>query len=157
MIQRSNVTSKYIFQFRSNNQRVLLKHLLNEYFIAKCTRVFCLQLSTDYFYAHDDVIKWKHFPRYWPFVRGIFFEPCLNKINNLEAGDLRRNRAHCDVTVMIYVKYTFVALGHWCDPRVPQTLGRLLEYYWQESPTRDETIKINVMLCCAITCLYNLI
>ena len=20
---------------------------------------------------HDDVIKWKHFPRYWPFVRGI--------------------------------------------------------------------------------------
>ena len=21
--------------------------------------------------AHDDVIKWKHFPRYWPFVRGI--------------------------------------------------------------------------------------
>ena len=22
-------------------------------------------------YQHDDVIKWKHFPRYWPFVRGI--------------------------------------------------------------------------------------
>ena len=20
---------------------------------------------------HDDVIKWKYFPRYWPFVRGI--------------------------------------------------------------------------------------
>ena len=20
---------------------------------------------------HDDIIKWKHFPRYWPFVRGI--------------------------------------------------------------------------------------
>ena len=20
---------------------------------------------------HEDVIKWKHFPRYWPFVRGI--------------------------------------------------------------------------------------
>ena len=20
---------------------------------------------------HDDVIKWKHFPLYWPFVRGI--------------------------------------------------------------------------------------
>ena len=24
-----------------------------------------------YRYRHDDVIKWKHFPRYWPFVRGI--------------------------------------------------------------------------------------
>ena len=23
------------------------------------------------FRNHDDVIKWKHFPRYWPFVRGI--------------------------------------------------------------------------------------
>ena len=21
--------------------------------------------------SHDDVIKWKHFPRYWPFVRGV--------------------------------------------------------------------------------------
>ena len=21
--------------------------------------------------GHDDVIKWKHFPRYWPFVRRI--------------------------------------------------------------------------------------
>ena len=22
-------------------------------------------------FMHDDVIKWKHFPHYWPFVRGI--------------------------------------------------------------------------------------
>ena len=27
--------------------------------------------ATDTFF-HDDVIKWKHFPRYWPFVRGIY-------------------------------------------------------------------------------------
>ena len=25
--------------------------------------------------THDDVIKWKHFPRYWPFVRGIHWSP----------------------------------------------------------------------------------
>ena len=25
----------------------------------------------DTFLLHDDVIKWKHFPRYWPFVWGI--------------------------------------------------------------------------------------
>ena len=24
-----------------------------------------------HYWSHDDVIKWKHFPRYWPFVRGI--------------------------------------------------------------------------------------
>ena len=41
---------------------------------------------------HDDVIKWKHFPRYWPFVSpvnssqrpvtrriDVFFDLCLNK------------------------------------------------------------------------------
>ena len=26
-------------------------------------------------YIHDDVIKWKHFPRYWPFVRGNHRSP----------------------------------------------------------------------------------
>ena len=70
--------------------------------------------------CHDDVIKWKHFPRYWPFVRGIQRSPvnsphkgqwrggvmfsliCVfinSWVNNLEAGDLRRHRAHYDVTV----------------------------------------------------------
>ena len=26
-------------------------------------------------YLHDDVMKWKHFPRYWPIVRGIHRSP----------------------------------------------------------------------------------
>ena len=68
---------------------------------------------------HDDVIKWKHFPRYWPFVhrspvnsphkgqwRGalMFTLICARIniwVNNREAGDLRRNRVHYDVIVMI--------------------------------------------------------
>ena len=71
---------------------------------------------------HDDVIKWKHFPRYWPFVREIHRSPvnsphkgqwrgalmfsliCVwinGRVNNREAGDLRRDRAHYDVTVMM--------------------------------------------------------
>ena len=71
--------------------------------------------------SHDDVIKWKHFPRYWPFVRGIHRSPVNSPhkgqwrgalmfslifawingwVNNREAGDLRRHRAHYDVTVM---------------------------------------------------------
>ena len=73
------------------------------------------------FGAHDDVIKRKHFPRYWPFVRGIHRSPvnsphkgqwrgalmfsltCLwinGWVNNREAGDLRRHLAHYDVIVM---------------------------------------------------------
>ena len=64
---------------------------------------------------HDDVIKWKHFPRNWPFVRGIHRSgpgefptqrpvtpvTWINRwVNNHEAGDLRRYRAHYDVIVM---------------------------------------------------------
>ena len=70
---------------------------------------------------HDDVIKWTHFPRYWPFVRRIHRSPVNSPhkgqwrgalmftlicarikgwVNNCEAGDLRRNRAHYDVIVM---------------------------------------------------------
>ena len=70
---------------------------------------------------HDDVIKWKHIPRYWPFVRWIHRSPVNSPYkgqwhralmfplicawingwaNNREAGDLRRHRAHYDVTVM---------------------------------------------------------
>ena len=76
------------------------------------------------FVNHDDVIKWKHFPRYWPFVRGIPRSPVNSPhkgqwrgalmfslicariiawVNNRKAGDFRRHRAHYDVIVMIMV------------------------------------------------------
>ena len=67
-------------------------------------------------------IKWKHFPRYWPFVRGIHRSPVTSPhkgqwrgalifslicaringwVNTGEAGDLRRHGAHYDVIVMV--------------------------------------------------------
>ena len=72
-------------------------------------------------FTHDDVIKWKHFPLCWPFVRGIHRSPVNSPhkgqwrvtlmfylicarincwVNNREAGDLIRHRAHYDVIVM---------------------------------------------------------
>ena len=72
-------------------------------------------------HTYDDVMKWKYFPRYWPFVRGIHRSPVNSPhkgqwrgalvfsligawingwVNNREAGDLRRHHAHCDDTVM---------------------------------------------------------
>ena len=84
---------------------------------------------------HDDVIKWKHFPRNWPFVRGIHRSPvnsphkgqwrgtlmfsliCVwinNWVNNREAGDLRRYRAHYDVIVMF--KWCCRGLFYWLFP-----------------------------------------
>ena len=79
------------------------------------------QLSYGDTCQHDDVIKWNHFPRYWPFVWGIhrstvnfphkgqwrgalmFSLICawINAwVNNGDAGDLTRYRAHYDVTAM---------------------------------------------------------
>ena len=55
-------------------------------------------------YYHDDVIKWKH---QRPVTRSfdIFSDLRLNNglVNNREAGDLRRHRAHYDITVMTAV------------------------------------------------------
>ena len=81
-----------------------------------------LSHSFKYSPDHDNVIKWKPFPRYWPFVRGIHRSPVNSPhksqwrgalmfslicvwikngwVNKREAGDLRRYRAHYDVIVM---------------------------------------------------------
>ena len=82
----------------------------------------CKTYKTTIYIYHDDVIKWKNFPRYWPFVRGIHRSPVNSPhkgqrrgalmfssicvwingwVNSREAGDLRRYRDHYDVTVMI--------------------------------------------------------
>ena len=37
-------------------------------------------------FGHDDVIKWKHFLRYWPFVRGINW----SSVNSPHKGQWRR-------------------------------------------------------------------
>ena len=31
-------------------------------------------------HSHDDVMKWKHFPHYWPFVRGIHRSPAQRPV-----------------------------------------------------------------------------
>ena len=72
----------------------------------------------------DDVIKWKHFRCYWPFVLGIhrwipltkasdadlwcflWSAPWINgRANNHGAGDLRLPRTHYDVTVMKMISW----------------------------------------------------
>ena len=83
------------------------------------------------FWQHDDVIKWKHFPRNWPFVREIHRSPVnfphkgqwrgalmfsliyvwINGwVNNREAGDLRRQHDHYDVIVMTTALQVMVRL-----------------------------------------------
>ena len=88
--------------------------------------------------AHDDVIKWKLFPRYWPFARWIHRSPVnspnqsqwrgalmfsliwawINRwSNNCEAGDLRRHRVHYDVIVMtFFTKIARIYMYSWWAP-----------------------------------------
>ena len=89
---------------------------------------------------HDDVIKWKHFPRHWPFVRGIHQSPVNSPhkgqwrgalmfslicvwingwVNNREAGDFRPYLVHYDVTVM-----------HVTWPHGVQPMQHKIQYVW---------------------------
>ena len=89
------------------------------------SRIPWLRISATFAHVNDDVVKWKHFPRYCPFVRGIHRSPVNSPykgqwrgalmfslicawikvwLNSGESGDLRRHRAHYDVNVMIVEK-----------------------------------------------------
>ena len=86
--------------------------------------------------SSHDVIKWKHFPHNWPFVPGIHRSP-VNSLhkgqwrgavmfslicvwrnsweNSRKAGDLRRYRAHYDVSVMSAVITCTELWLHWIN------------------------------------------
>ena len=93
-----------------------------------------------YFLLPDDVIKWKHFQHFWSFVRGIHRSLVISLhkgqlrgalmfslncawinvwVNNLEAGDLRRHRAHYDATVL---------RGQWDHSMIALGVGLLSEF-----------------------------
>ena len=73
------------------------------------------------FDSYGDAIKWTHFPRCWPFVGEIHRSPVDSRqkgqwrgalmfsligarINSRDAGDLRRDRVHYDVSVMVQIQ-----------------------------------------------------
>ena len=87
-----------------------------------CTQEIHLRHSRNWeLTCHDDVMKWEHLPRYWPFVWGIHRSPVNSPHKgqwrealmfslicawtnswaiNGDTGDLRRHHAHNDVIVM---------------------------------------------------------
>ena len=91
------------------------------WFTALAVILVCLFLSLQVRRWHDDVSKWKHFPRYGPFMRGIHQPPvdsfhkdrwcgalvfsliCVwtkSWTRNRDMSDLRRHRAHYDLIVI---------------------------------------------------------
>ena len=84
---------------------------------------------------HDDIIKWKHFPHYWPFVLGIHRSPVNSPhkgqwcrtlmcslictwindwVKNREAGDLKCHHTHYDVIVMTKLYEAMIIHTHMC-------------------------------------------
>ena len=112
----------------------------------------CSHLPTTLY--HDDVIKWKHSPRYWPIVRGIHQSPVNSPhkgqwrgalmlsliytwingwVNNGEAGDLRHHCAHYDVKVMCTtIRFSLYCCGHF---RSSLWLRRINLPLWALLPT----------------------
>ena len=131
--------------------------------------------------CHDDVIKWKHFPRNWSFVRGIHRSPvnsphkgqwlgafmfsliCVwinDSVNNRDAGDLRRYRAHYDVIVMSWLHpagFCVFLSNNWFDSQkttptekhyvdIPiYPWNRAYHYWWTERNYMMTIIKIIIV------------
>ena len=110
-------------------------------------------------FLHDDVIKRKHFLRYWAFVWGIHRSPVNSThkgqwrgalifficawtngwfkiqgwVNKRDPGDLRRHRAHYDVTAMFM---------NWCKIDECQTIAKHKKASFTGCMVRD-------VVCCA--------
>ena len=72
----------------------------------------------------DDVIKWKHFPRYWPFVRGIH----RSLVNSLHRGQWRGA-----------LMFSLI-----CD--LNKRLSKQWWGWWSPSPSRSLLRHCNVLL-----------
>ena len=53
----------YLYEWRSSCSLILIRAYIYVKVACSITEI------------HEDVIEWKHFPRYWPFVRGIHRSP----------------------------------------------------------------------------------
>ena len=100
-------------------------------------RWYSAQLSL----IHDDVIIWRHFPRYWPFVRGIHWSRWIPRTKasdaehwyflwsapeyRVEAGDLRRHSTNYDVIAII--SYNSKSFD---DPKSCVVIRNKMLFYW---------------------------
>ena len=134
---------KCIWKYRLPYDGSFVLALMCQYIPCICLCIYKyidVQTSANLGQVHDDVIKWKHFPRYWPFMWGIHWSPVNSPhkgqwrgalmfslicawingwVSNIEASDLRCHHAHYDVTVMDGIWYhrtapSLVQVMTWC-------------------------------------------
>ena len=142
-LYRSNLTTAHLLVLESTTPQpsvyrllfyplyvLCVVHIRKQTSLSTKHHAFTIQIS------HDDVNIWKHFPRYWPFVRGLHRSPVNSPhkdqwrgalmfslicvwingwVNIREDGDLRCHRAHYDVTVIISKKRMLVYSSPSCS------------------------------------------
>ena len=120
-------TFKIVILYTINTYLFLLQAIFLSYL--RCRKSFHCCSALDK--SHNDIIKWKHFLRYWPFVRRIHWSPANSPhkgqwcgammfslicawtyswVNNHDAGVLRRHRTHYMYDVTTYLMYNAVHL-----------------------------------------------
>ena len=126
--------------------------------------------------SHDDVIKWKHIPRNWPFVRGnspvpvnsphkgqwrgalMFSLICVwinGWVNNREAGDLRRHRGHYDVNVMCTERLQFKEpVGVFSACRINKVEMKWFLYYITNNTSENWLLEDYMLRLCEIWCYF---
>ena len=129
----------------------------NQLWVHMIRKVTMVRASVETKYVHDDVIKWKHFPRNWPFVRRIHRSPVNSPhkgqwrgalmftlicvwingwVNNREAGDLRRYRGHYDVIVMFSSNCISKQLARFEKPECTHLMNVMLYDHLHDFPQR---------------------
>ena len=119
LITEYTLTCTVSKQYNKPYKHFAIREMMPDIFFRTFDHLILSFFSTQLY--HEDVIKWKHFPRYWAFVRGIHGSPVNSPhkgqwrgalmftlicvwingcVNNREAGDLRCYCAHYGVTVM---------------------------------------------------------
>ena len=78
---------------------------------------------------HDDIIKWKHFPRYWPFVREIDRWPWISQTKASDAKlwcifDLRLNKRLSKQSRRRWFDTPSYSLWRHCNGRKQNTIDR---------------------------------
>ena len=81
-------------------------------------------------YTHDDVIKWKHFSRYWPFVRGIRRSP-VNSPHKVKRGfDLSLNKWLSKQPRHWWLETPSFSLWHYSNDMMEYTVPAGVVYRW---------------------------
>ena len=147
---------------------------------SKCLRLHQYQACKH----HDDVIKWKQLPPYWPFVRGVHRAPvnsphkgqwggalmfsliCAwtnNWANHRDTGDFRRHRTHYDITIKMSIQWTALHFSlqvrygtHWAATHPNDVAGGLTEILLDEDEVLTEVAAFQVLVIDNIQFISNM-